>query len=67
MCHKDNLVIGKDSAYFGVTRTGGAYNYGSIFKICGGVTTLLKSFNRNVDGGNPEGGLLRGTDGIYME
>jgi uncharacterized repeat protein (TIGR03803 family) len=58
-----NLVIGKDSAYFGVTKTGGAFNYGTIFKICGGVTTILKSFNRSTDGEKPVGGLLRGKDG----
>jgi uncharacterized repeat protein (TIGR03803 family) len=57
-----NLVVGKDSAYFGVTKTGGAFNYGTIFKICGGVTTILKSFNRT-DGEKPVGGLLRGKDG----
>jgi uncharacterized repeat protein (TIGR03803 family) len=58
-----NLAIGKDSAYFGVGRYGGAYNSGTIYKICGGVTTVLKSFNRNVDGSKPVGGLVRAKDG----
>ncbi|MDO9373356.1 MAG: T9SS type A sorting domain-containing protein [Ferruginibacter sp.] len=63
---QDNLAIGKDSAYYGVTRNGGTYNYGTLFKICGGTTTVLRSFNRNVDGGNPMGGLVKGKDGnIY--
>jgi uncharacterized repeat protein (TIGR03803 family) len=34
-----------------------------VIKICGGVTTTLRSFNRNLDGGNPKGGLVRATDG----
>lgn len=60
---QDNLVIGKDSAYFGVTQYGGATNYGTIFKICGGVTSLVRSFTRNTDGGSPTGGLVRANDG----
>lgn len=58
-----SLVVGKDSAYFGVGKYGGTYNSGTIFKICGGVTTVLKSFNRNVDGSKPIGGLVRDKDG----
>ena len=34
----ETLVKGKDSAYYGTTSSGGAYNYGTIFKICGGVS-----------------------------
>jgi uncharacterized repeat protein (TIGR03803 family) len=60
---QDNLALGKDSAYFGITTYGGAYNYGTVFKICGGVTSLLRSFNRNTDGGNPQGGLVKANDG----
>lgn len=60
---QDNLAIGKDSAYFGVTTTGGLYDNGTIFKTCGGVTTILRSFNRSADGGNPIGGLMRAKDG----
>lgn len=60
---QEALALAKDSTYFGVTYTGGTYNYGTIFKTCGGVTTVLRSFNRNVDGSNPSGGLVRGRDG----
>ncbi|WP_018611489.1 choice-of-anchor tandem repeat GloVer-containing protein [Segetibacter koreensis] len=62
---QDNLAVGNDGAYYGVTKNGGTYDFGTIFKICGGVTTVLRSFNRNVDGGNPQGGLLKGTDGNF--
>lgn len=57
-----NLALGKDSAYFGVTRTGGTYNWGTVYKICGGVTTVLKSFDKNADGGTPTT-LVRAKDG----
>jgi uncharacterized repeat protein (TIGR03803 family) len=59
----NSLTIGKDSTFFGVAQKGGAYNYGTIFKICGGVTTVIKSFNRTTDGALPASGLLRGKDG----
>ncbi|WP_216820621.1 choice-of-anchor tandem repeat GloVer-containing protein, partial [Cnuella takakiae] len=58
-----NVAIGKDSAYFGITRAGGTYNNGTIYKTCGGVTTVLRSLNRPTDGESPVGGLLRATDG----
>jgi uncharacterized repeat protein (TIGR03803 family) len=60
---QDQLVIGKDSAYFGVTKAGGANDWGTVFKICGGVTTVIRSFNKATDGGSPIGGLVRGADG----
>ncbi len=60
---QETLALGKDSAYFGLTQYGGAYNHGALFKVCGGVTTVVKSFNYNVDGAYPQGGLLRGKDG----
>jgi uncharacterized repeat protein (TIGR03803 family) len=60
---QDNLALGKDSAYYGVTQYGGTFNAGTIFKICGGVTTTLRSLSRNTDGGNPTAGLVRGKDG----
>lgn len=59
----NNLAIGKDSTFYGVAQNGGAYNYGTVFKICGGTTTVVKSFNRLTDGALPAGGLLRGSDG----
>ena len=62
---QDNLALGKDSAFYGVTTYGGTNNYGTIFKICGGATTILRSFNNATDGGNPSGGLVKAADGNF--
>lgn len=62
---QEDLVTGKDSALYGMTRYGGAYNYGTVFKICGGVTTVIRSFNKTTDGATPTGGLLRASDGNF--
>ncbi len=62
---QENLVAGKDSALYGMTRYGGAYNFGTIFKICGGVTTVVRSFNKTTDGATPGGGLIRASDGNF--
>ncbi|MFT3704905.1 MAG: Ig-like domain-containing protein [Agriterribacter sp.] len=62
---QENLVTGKDSALYGLTRYGGVYNYGTVFKVCGGVTSVLRSFNKTTDGANPSGALLRATDGNF--
>lgn len=48
-----------DNAYYGTTINGGIYNYGTVFKICGGVHTVLHSFNNSVDGGSPLGSLAQ--------
>jgi uncharacterized repeat protein (TIGR03803 family) len=61
----ESLIKGKDSAYYGTTSIGGAYGYGTVFKICAGVTTTLYSFNRPVTGGTPLGSLIQATDGNF--
>ncbi len=61
----ETMAKGKDSAYYGTNSTGGVYNYGTIFKICGGKTTTLFSFNRNANGGLPKGSLIQATDGNF--
>jgi uncharacterized repeat protein (TIGR03803 family) len=62
---QESLVKGRDSAYYGLASAGGAYGFGSVFKICGGVTTTLFSFNRNVHGGSPKGSLTLANDGNF--
>ncbi|MBD0258160.1 MAG: putative Ig domain-containing protein, partial [Cytophagales bacterium] len=62
---QESLVQGGDNAFYGTTSTGGKFNYGTVFRICGGVTTVLKHFNRSLDGGVPKGSLVQGTDGNY--
>lgn len=59
------LVKGKDSAYYGTTSAGGAYNAGTIIKICGGITTVLFSFNKAVNGGVPKSNLIQASDGNF--
>jgi len=61
----NSLTKGKDSAYYATTTDGGAYNYGTIVKICGGSTTVLLSFNGNTTGGTPKGGLIQASDGNF--
>lgn len=61
----ESFIKAKDSAYYGTTSTGGAYGYGTIFKICAGVTSTLYSFNRNTTGGLPLGSLVQATDGNF--
>jgi uncharacterized repeat protein (TIGR03803 family) len=62
---QENLVQATDGTLYGTASTGGKFNYGTIFKICGGVTTVLKHLDRTPDGAYPKGTLVRGTDGNY--
>lgn len=61
----ESLIKGRDSAYYGMTSSGGDYGSGTIFKICGGVTTVLHSFNKNIDGGIPKGSLVQASNGLF--
>ncbi len=54
-----------DNAYYGTTSGGGTFDYGTVFKLCGGTLTVLHSFNRNVDGAVPKGSLVLGTDSNF--
>ena len=54
-----------DNAYYATTSAGGDYGYGTIVKICGGVTTVLHSFNKTTDGAYPKGKLLLANDGNF--
>ena len=56
------LVKATDGNFYGTTREGGTYNYGTVFKItASGTLTTLYSF-RSMDGANPEAKLVQGTD-----
>jgi len=60
------LVLGTDANFYGVTDSGGADGYGTIFKITqGGALTTLHSFN-GTDGANPLGGLCQATDWEFL-
>jgi uncharacterized repeat protein (TIGR03803 family) len=61
------LVQGTDGNFYGTTFSGGANNFGSVFKLTpSGQFTILYSFCSVagcVDGKNPWVGLIQGTDG----
>jgi uncharacterized repeat protein (TIGR03803 family) len=46
------------NAIYGTTTYGGLYNMGTIFKVVGGVETVLYSFQGGTDGAYPRGGLV---------
>ena len=59
------LVQATDSNFYGTTSNGGAYTWGTVFKItAAGQLTTLHSFDDTDDGGQPAG-LVQGTDGNF--
>jgi len=60
------LVEGSDLALYGVTYNGGAYQYGTVFRITtnGGAYQILHGFGSGSDGNSPFGGLLQASDGM---
>lgn len=60
------LVQGTDGYLYGTTVSGGAYGYGTVFKVdTAGNLTVLHSFSGGQDGAGPYGRLLQGTDGNF--
>ncbi len=60
------LVLGKDGNFYGTTYNGGTVGYGVVYKITpAGVLTVLHSFTPATDGGDPDGGLVQGTDNNF--
>src|SRR5215831_6066206 len=61
-----DLLQGTDGNFYGMTNAGGAYNYGTVFMMTPtGAVTILKQFNYSVDGANPFGELIKGSDGNF--
>ena len=59
-----SIVQGPDGNFYGTTRSGGANQAGTIFKMTpGGGLTALYSFTGQADGSEPQSGLIAGTDG----
>jgi uncharacterized repeat protein (TIGR03803 family) len=58
------LTIGGDGLLYGVTQSGGAFNYGTVFRIdpVTGALTTLHTFN-GTDGEAPSGSLVLSPDG----
>ncbi|HEX5155184.1 MAG TPA: choice-of-anchor tandem repeat GloVer-containing protein [Parafilimonas sp.] len=59
-----SLMQHTDGFLYGLAYGSGAHGGGTFFKIStAGVFTRLYSFTPDTDGGNPEGGVIAGTDG----
>jgi uncharacterized repeat protein (TIGR03803 family) len=59
------LVEAADGNFYGTTWTGGANNYGTVFKMTpSGTLTTLHSFD-STDGALPFAGLVQATDGDF--
>ena len=59
------VLQGTDGNFYGTTFSGGAYNYGTVFKLTPeGELTTLHSFNVT-DGANPQAGVVQGADGNF--
>ena len=60
------LIEAGDGNLYGVTRHGGAYGLGTVFKVTpGGTETVLYSFGGMNDGFNPVGALIQASDGNF--
>jgi len=61
------LVQAANGYGYGTTNEGGAYKYGTVFKITssGTLTTLYSFGAQSGDGGNPEAELVLATDGNF--
>ena len=60
------LVQGSDGYFYGTTESGGTHYSGTVFNFStNGVLTTLYSFSGGNDGGYPEAGLVRGSDGYF--
>jgi len=60
------LVQGSDSNYYGTTYGGGAFGYGTVFRITSsGTLTTLYSFTCGNDGAWPSPGLTQGSDSNF--
>jgi uncharacterized repeat protein (TIGR03803 family) len=62
-----SLIQGSDGKFYGLTRSGGASDAGSVFTITpSGSFNLVYSFTGgNSDGGAPEASLIEGSDGNF--
>jgi uncharacterized repeat protein (TIGR03803 family) len=60
------LVQGSDGNFYGTTSNGGAYGYGTVFKVTpAGNLTVRHSLNGTTDGSLVTAGLVQATDGNF--
>jgi uncharacterized repeat protein (TIGR03803 family) len=63
---QETLTLGPDNNLYGVTVYGGDGGFGAAFKLSlQGQMTILGSLDATHTGGSPNGGLTRGTNGMY--
>jgi uncharacterized repeat protein (TIGR03803 family) len=61
---RGNLVRDAKGNFYGTTQIGGAYGYGTVFKIdASGNETVIHSFTGGSDGGYPWAGVIRDSKG----
>ena len=59
------LIQASDGSFYGTTWGGGAYGYGTVFRMsASGTVTTLQSFNFN-NGAAPTAGLVQASDGSF--
>src|SRR2546428_273182 len=61
------LMEGGEGSLYGTTASGGSYNQGTVFKLNkdGSLYGILHSFTTDgIDGYNPRGGVVEGSDGV---
>ena len=66
------LIKGTDGSFYGTTRLGGAFNYGTLYKTdASGTVSVLYSFSNldssgnNLNGAYPVSNLVQGSDGLF--
>jgi uncharacterized repeat protein (TIGR03803 family) len=60
------VTLGTDGNFYGATYEGGAYGFGTLFKVtAGGVFTKLHDFANTTDGEYPQNQLLEASDGNF--
>ena len=60
------LIQATNGDFYGTTIAGGAYGYGTVYRITpGGTLTTLSTFANGNDGAAPSGALIQGTDGHF--
>ena len=61
-----SLIRDASGNLYGTTAAGGAYGYGTVFKVKpSGAETVLYSFTGGADGANPYAGLIQDTQGNF--
>jgi len=58
------LIQATDTTFYGMTYSGGAHQFGTVFEMGSGAMVTLHSFD-STDGAYPQAGLIQATDGSF--